>query len=85
VRVVGFIVRTCFKGPESLVFAGRGELPVGDRSSDSFAASSASAICFAIGNASSTGMAPRAMRWRQVLAVDEFHYEDGQARAFFEL
>jgi hypothetical protein len=26
-----FIVRTCFKSPESLVFAGRGELPVRER------------------------------------------------------
>ena len=41
----------------------------------SCAASSASAICFAIGSASSTGIAPRAMPLRQVLALDQFHHE----------
>ena len=41
----------------------------------SCAASSASAICFAIGNASSSGIAPRAMRCEQILALDQFHHE----------
>ena len=46
----------------------------------SCAASSASAICFAIGSASSSGMAPRAMRWDRVVALDEFHHERVHAR-----
>ena len=41
----------------------------------SCAASSASAICFAIGSASSSGMAPRAQPLRQILALDELHHE----------
>ena len=41
----------------------------------SCAASSASAICFAIGRASSSGIAPRAMRCGEVLALDELHDE----------
>ncbi len=41
----------------------------------SCAASSASAICLAIGSVSSTGMAPRAMRLQEIVALDEFHHE----------
>ena len=41
----------------------------------SWAASSASAICFAIGSASSIGIGPRAMRCGQILAFDELHHE----------
>ena len=41
----------------------------------SCAASSASAICFAIGSASSIGIAPRAMRCDEILALDQFHHE----------
>ena len=43
----------------------------------SCAASSASAICLAIGSASSSGIAPRAMRRRQILALDQLHHEGG--------
>jgi hypothetical protein len=42
----------------------------------SCAASSASAICFAIGNASSIRIAPR-NALREVVALDEFHHERG--------
>ncbi len=41
----------------------------------SCAASSASAICFAIGSASSSGIAPRAMRCDRSSALDQFHHE----------
>ena len=41
----------------------------------SCAASSASAICRAIGSASSIGIAPRAIRCDKILAFDEFHHE----------
>ena len=41
----------------------------------SCAASSASAICFAIGSASSSGIAPRAMRCDEILALDQLHHE----------
>ena len=44
----------------------------------SCAASSASAICFAIGSASSSGMAPRAIRCDEIVALDEFHDERGE-------
>ena len=45
----------------------------------SCAASSASAICFAMGKASSIGIAPRAMRCDRVVALDELHHEGVQA------
>ena len=50
----------------------------------SCAASSASAICFAIGSASS--MRNRAARdaLREVLALDQFHHQRGDAVALFE-
>ena len=41
----------------------------------SCAASSASAICFAIGSASSSGIDPCAMRCGEVFTLDEFHDE----------
>ena len=41
----------------------------------SCAASSASAICFAIGSASSSGIAPRAIRCDEILALDQLHHE----------
>ena len=41
----------------------------------SCAASSASAICLAIGSASSSGIGPRAIRCGEVFALDEFHHE----------
>ena len=48
----------------------------------SCAASSASAICFAIGRASSTGIAPGdAIRQRR--SLDEFHHERPHAVRFF--
>ena len=50
----------------------------------SCAASSASAICLAIGSASSSGIAPRAMRSASVLALDQFHDERADAVRFFE-
>ena len=49
----------------------------------SCAASSASAICFAIGSASSMGMA-LARCAATILALDELHHEGGHAPAFFE-
>ena len=48
----------------------------------SCAASSASAICFAIGSASSSGIAPRALG--QILALDEFHHQCVHARRFLK-
>ena len=50
----------------------------------SCAASSASAICFAIGSASSSGIAPRAIRCDEILALDQFHDERAHAAGFFE-
>ena len=50
----------------------------------SCAASSASAICFAIGSASSSGIGPRAMRCASVLALDQLHHERADAVGFFE-
>ena len=50
----------------------------------SCAASSASAICFAIGSASSSGIGPRAMRCGQILALDEFHHERGEVGRLLE-
>ncbi len=50
----------------------------------SCAASSASAICFAIGSASSSGIGRRAIRSASVVALDEFHHERGGTAAFFE-
>ena len=41
----------------------------------SCAASSASAICFAIGSASSSGIGPRAIRCDEIVALDQFHHE----------
>ena len=50
----------------------------------SCAASSASAICFAIGSASSSGIGPRAMRCDEILALDQFHHERVHAARLFE-
>ena len=50
----------------------------------SCAASSASAICLAIGSASSIGIGPRAMRCDRVLALDQFHHQRANAAGFFE-
>ena len=50
----------------------------------SCAASSASAICFAIGSASSSGIGSARDPLRQVLAFDELHHERGDAIALFE-
>ena len=50
----------------------------------SCAASSASAICFAIGSASSSGIGPCAMRCDSVVALDQFHHEGVHATGFFE-
>ena len=50
----------------------------------SCAASSASAICLAIGSASSIGMAPRGDPLRQVVALDQLHHEGGHAVGFFQ-
>ena len=47
----------------------------------SCAASSASAICFAIGSASSSGIGAARDALRQILALDEFHHERGDAAA----
>ena len=44
----------------------------------SCAASSASAICFAIGSASSSGIGPCAMRSASVGALDQLHDERGR-------
>ena len=41
----------------------------------SCAASSASAICLAIGSASAMGIGPRAMTSEQIFALDQFHHE----------
>ena len=41
----------------------------------SWAASSASAICFAMGSASSIGIGPRSMRSASVGALDQLHHE----------
>ena len=45
----------------------------------SCAASRASAICFAMANASSSGIAPRAIRCDKIIALDQFHHEGGDA------
>ena len=50
----------------------------------SCAASSASAICFAIGSASSSGIASARNALRQVVALDEFHHEGAHTAGFFE-
>ena len=50
----------------------------------SCAASSASAICFAIGSASSIGIAPCAMRSRERRPLDQFHHERGGAAGSFQ-
>ena len=50
----------------------------------SCAASSASAICFAMGNASSSGIAPTRDALREIVAVDKFHHESGHLPALFE-
>ena len=42
------------------------------------------AIWRAIGIASSSGMAPRLIRCRQILAVDEFHHQHVHAARLFE-
>ena len=49
----------------------------------SCAASSASAICFAIGSASSNGIAPSAIRSASV-ALDQLHHERGHAVRLLE-
>ena len=41
----------------------------------SCAASSASAICFAIGSASSSGIAPARDPLREILALDQLHHQ----------
>ena len=50
----------------------------------SCAASSASAICFAMGSASSSGIAPLCDALREVVALDQLHHECGDPAAFFE-
>ena len=50
----------------------------------SWAASSASAICLAMGRASSSGIAPRAMPLRQILTLDQFHHQRPDAAVVFE-
>ena len=50
----------------------------------SCAASRASAICFAIGSASATGIAPRRDSLCQILAFDEFHHEGTNPAGLFE-
>ena len=50
----------------------------------SCAASSASAICLAMGRASSSGSAPRAMPLRQILTLDQFHDQRPDAAVVFE-
>ena len=50
----------------------------------SCAASRASAICVAIGMASSSGIAPRAMRCDEIVALDELHHEGSHACALLE-
>ena len=50
----------------------------------SCAASSASAICFAIGNASSSGIASARDALRQVLALDQLHHQRAHAARFLE-
>ena len=50
----------------------------------SCAASSASAICFAIGSASSSGIGAARDALDEIVALDEFHHERGAARRFLE-
>ena len=50
----------------------------------SCAASSASAICLAIGSASSSGIAPARDPLRQVVALDQFHHERVDAVGILE-
>ena len=50
----------------------------------SCAASSASAICFAMGSASSSGIAPTRDALRQILALDELHHDRAHTATFFE-
>ena len=50
----------------------------------SCAASSASAICFAIGSASSSGIASARNALRQILALDQFHHEGVHAVGVFQ-
>ena len=50
----------------------------------SCAASSASAICFAMGSASSSGIGAARDPLRQVLALDELHHERAHTAALFE-
>ena len=50
----------------------------------SCAASSASAICRAIGSASSSGIGPRAIRCDEILALDQFHHQRTDTIGFFE-
>ena len=50
----------------------------------SCAASSASAICRAIGNASSSGIGPARDPLRQILALDQFHHERAYAARIFQ-
>ena len=35
-------------------------------------------------NASPSGIAPRAIRWDKIVALDESHHEGGDATTFFE-
>ena len=50
----------------------------------SCAASSASAICFAIGSASSSGIGAARDALRQIVALDQFHHQRAHAAGFFE-
>ena len=50
----------------------------------SCAASSASAICFAMGSASSSGNRAARNALRQIVALDEFHHEGVDAARLFE-
>ena len=50
----------------------------------SCAASRASAICFAIGNASSSGICAPRDPLREIVALDEFHHERTYAARLFE-
>ena len=67
--------------PRTLTFAGfksRWTIP------SSCAASSASAICLAIGNASSIEIAPPRNALREILALDEFHHQGVHPSGFLE-
>ena len=50
----------------------------------SCAASSASAICFAIGSASSIGIGSTREALREIVALDQFHHQRADASAFLQ-